>query len=119
MKKPDEERIKKIISIWSEVLEQVDERQITREKLLADPFLQWAMTTPLYNIGEQVYQISPEFKRKYPDVPWNKISGLRHRLVHDYEGTNWVIIADVLFGEMDLAVQSMKAIIQKPDTGKI
>lgn len=25
------------------------------------------------------------------------ISGLRHRLVHDYDGTNWSIISDVVF----------------------
>jgi uncharacterized protein with HEPN domain len=28
------------------------------------------------------------------------ISGLRHRLVHDYDGTNWNIIADVVFEEL-------------------
>ena len=112
MKRPDEERVRKIISIWTEVKAQIREKEISREKLLEDPFLQWALTTPLYNIGEQVYQISPEFKKAYADVPWNKIAGLRHRLVHDYEGINWLIIADVIFDEMDPAIESMRAILQ-------
>lgn len=33
----------------------------------------------------------------HPDVPWAKISGLRHRLVHDYENTNWILICSVIF----------------------
>lgn len=28
------------------------------------------------------------------------IAGLRHRLIHDYDGTNWNIIADVVFEEL-------------------
>ena len=49
-------------------------------------------------------------------MPWSKIAGLRHRLAHDYEGINWVIIADVLFEEMDPAVLNMKEIVRIADT---
>ena len=115
MKKSDGERLKKIVSTWAEVRSQIESRHITREELLADPFLQWAMTTPLYNIGEQVYQLTPEFKKEHTDVPWNKIAGIRHRLVHDYEGINWVIIAEVIFKEMDPAIRSISEILQSMD----
>ena len=40
------------------------QRGITRELLLTEQFSQWAVTTPIYNIGEQVYQLSPEFKKE-------------------------------------------------------
>ncbi len=62
MKKSDNERIKKIIDIWSSLQLQIKEHSITKENLLNDEFLQWAVTTPLYNIGEQVYKISDETK---------------------------------------------------------
>lgn len=67
---------------------QISLRGLTREVLLTDEFSQWAITTPLYNIGEQVYQLTPELKAKYPQQPWNAVAGLRHRLVHDYDGIN-------------------------------
>ena len=51
-------------------------------------YSQWAVTTPLYNIGEQVYKISEETKAQHPEIIWNVVSGLRHRLVHDYDGIN-------------------------------
>ena len=76
-----------------------------------DEFMQWAVTTPLYNIGEQVYKISDEMKRQNPQIIWSVVSGLRHRLVHDYDGINWSIIVEVIFDEMDDFVESIKSLI--------
>ena len=112
MKKSDNERIKKIIDIWSSLQLQIKEHSITKKNLLNDELLQWAVTTPLYNIGEQVYKISDDTKKQYPDIIWSIVAGLRHRLVHDYEGINWSIIVEVIFDEMDDFVNSIKQIIE-------
>ena len=111
MKKSDTERIKKIVSTWDALKRQIDENSITKEKLLNDEFSQWAVTTPLYNIGEQVYKISDETKKQNPQIIWSVVSGLRHRLVHDYEGINWSIIVDVIFNEMEEFVNDVKKLI--------
>ena len=111
MKKSDAERIKKIVFTWEALQKQIKEHSITKEQLLNDEFSQWAVTTPLYNIGEQVYKISDEMKREYPEIIWNVVAGLRHRLVHDYEGINWSIIVDVIFDEMNDFVESIKKFI--------
>lgn len=111
MKQSDTERIKKIISTWDALQRQLATRSITREQLLTDEFSQWAVTTPLYNIGEQVYKISEETKAQHPEIIWNVVSGLRHRLVHDYDGINWSIIVAVIFDEMDDFVKAVKAIL--------
>lgn len=111
MKKSDKERLKKIITTWRDLQKQMEARNITAQVLLEDEFSQWAVTTPLYNIGEQVYQLSPEFKKSYPEQPWNMVAGLRHRLVHDYDGINWSIIVEVIFEDMEPFVQSLQAIL--------
>lgn len=111
MKKSDTERIKKIISTWQALQNQIKEHSITKEQLLHDEFLQWAVTTPLYNIGEQVYKISDEMKQQQPEIIWSVVAGLRHRLVHDYDGINWSIIVEVIFEEMDGFVESIKNLI--------
>ena len=79
--------------------------------MLNDEFSQWALTTPLYNIGEHVYNLSPELKKSYSDIPWSMVAGLRHRLVHDYDGINWNIIAEVIFEDMDPFIEQVKNII--------
>ena len=68
MKTSDTERLKKIISTWESLKIQIENRSITKEMLLTDEFSQWAVTTPLYNIGEQVYKLSSEFKLEHPEI---------------------------------------------------
>ena len=51
MKQSDAERIRKIVSTWDALQQQLNIRSITRAQLLTDAFSQWAVTTPLYNIG--------------------------------------------------------------------
>lgn len=63
------------------------------------------------NIGEQVYKISDEMKKEHPETVWSVVAGLRHRLVHDYEGINWSIIVEVIFDEMNDFVESIKKLI--------
>ena len=111
MKKTDTERLKKIVSLWSALSREIDQRSITRDMLLTDQFSQWAVTTPIYNIGEQVYQLSSEFKKEHANIPWSVVSGLRHRLVHDYDGINWSLIADVIFDDMAPFVEQVKGIL--------
>ncbi len=55
--------------------------------------------------------LSTDFKKEHSDIPWSLVSGLRHRLVHDYEGINWSIIVEVVFEEMDEFVNSIEELI--------
>ena len=97
MKYTDEQRLDKIKAYTDKLIEYVNDKNITREDVLNDETIRWALTTPLYNIGENTYHLSDGLKDENKDIPWNKISGLRHRLVHDYESTNWNIICDIVF----------------------
>ena len=44
-----------------------------------------------------MYHLSDAYKAGHSQIPWAKISGLRHRLVHDYDNTNWSLICSILF----------------------
>lgn len=113
MNKSDKERMKKVVKLWSELSDQIKQHNLTKEKLLNDQFSQWAITTPIYNIGEQIYKISREFKENHPELPWSKVSGLRHRLVHEYDEINWTVISNVVFYEMELFVNSIKQLLDE------
>ena len=98
--------------IASTLLRIIEERSITAEAIETDIETQWLITTPLYNIGEQANALSEEFLEHHPDVPWIQIAGLRHRLVHDYEGTNWSLISQVVFNDIPMLVQSLLNILK-------
>ena len=97
MKYSDKQRLEKICTITDKLLQYLKQAEITKEMVLEQEPVRWTVTTPLYNIGEHVYNLTDEFKAAYPDIPWTKISGLRHRLVHDYDNTNWSLICTIIF----------------------
>jgi uncharacterized protein with HEPN domain len=39
-------------------------------------------------IGEAVKKLSPDFRKKYPDIPWKKIAGMRDLVIHEYFGVS-------------------------------
>lgn len=110
MKYSDQQHIQKIYENAVKLNGYILEHQITKEDLLEKFSLQWLVTTPLYNIGEHVYNLSSEYKRTYNKIQWAMIAGLRHRLVHDYDGTNWNIIADVVFEELPILIKQLEEI---------
>ncbi|MCD8223129.1 MAG: DUF86 domain-containing protein [Clostridiales bacterium] len=110
MKYSDEQRIRKIKEYSQKLYDYIKKENITKEDLIKEYPLQWLVTTPLYNIGEQVYHLSDDFKERHNEIPWAMISGLRHRLVHDYDGTNWNIIVDVVFEELQELIEQLNHI---------
>lgn len=111
MKYSDEQRIRKIYENAVRLQEYIEKNGIKKENLLVEVPLQWLVTTPLYNIGEHVYNLSSEYKELHNEISWSMISGLRHRLVHDYEGTNWNIIADVVFEELSVLIKNLENLV--------
>ena len=112
MKYSDKQRIQKIYDNAEKLRAYIKEHHVTKDALLNDYALQWLVTTPLYNIGEHVYHLSDEYKKTHPEIQWFMISGLRHRLVHDYDGTNWSIIADVVFDELPPLIDQLKELMR-------
>jgi len=55
-----------------------------RSNLDVDRMLSLSLVHLLEIIGEAATGISTEFRKRYPDVPWNAIIGMRNRLIHGY-----------------------------------
>lgn len=98
MSKSDVIRVRHMLDATREALSLVAGK--TREHLSADLMLRLACIRLLEVIGEAASQVSAEFRAKYPDVPWNQMTGMRNRLIHAYFDINldvlWETLADSL-----------------------
>ena len=54
------------------------------ESFLKDRKLQSALIRSIEIIGEAVKNIPLEFRKKYPNIEWIKITGMRDKLMHHY-----------------------------------
>ena len=61
---------------------------ISLETFLNDDFLQDAVLYCLGQMGETAARISDDEQEKYPEMFWNQMISLRHRLFHIYEAIN-------------------------------
>lgn len=75
-------------------------RNKCRDDLERDLQLVWALVKAIEIIGEAAYQVRAETRAQLPDIPWEKITGMRHRLVHAYFDTDldilWKTVQDGL-----------------------
>ena len=64
---------------------------LTFEKFLKDVKTQDAVVRNLEIIGEAAKGVSDGLTRKYSNIPWKKLSGVRDRLIHHYFGVNLIL----------------------------
>ena len=108
MRYTDDERVKKVYKYALELHEYVTDHQVQRDDLIENRDLQWLVTTPLSNMGEQARHLSKQYIEEHSEIPWLDIASLRNRLAHDYDGTNWQMIANMLFVDSPQLIESLK-----------
>ncbi len=62
------------------------------ERFLADEVLPAAVLHHLTVIGEAISRLSVELRASHPEVPWQQIVAVRHRIVHAYFDLDWQIL---------------------------
>lgn len=64
-------------------------------------------------IGEAAYQVSEKTRRSLPEIPWEDIVRMRHRLVHVYFDINLDILWRTVQDDIPLLIELLEKNIQK------
>lgn len=83
----------------------------TREEFDEDDNLRLALTHLIQMIGEAARRVSPETEEKYPQIPWNDIVKMRHKLVHDYLDVDFDVVWEVVMVDLPELVAQLKPIV--------
>jgi len=90
MRQDDQIRLRHMLDAAREAIGFVQHRR--REDLDHDRQLEWALVKAIEIIGEAAAQLSPDARAQVAGIPWDKIIGMRHRLVHAYFDINRAIL---------------------------
>lgn len=83
MKPEVEARLNHMIEAAREAMEFAEGK--SRGNLDEDRLLELALIKEIEIIGEAVSKLPAEVKEDAPEIPWEQIVAMRHRLVHDYD----------------------------------
>lgn len=87
----------------------VARHDLTPELLGSNQDYQWAVVTPLMVIGECAATIRRLGEDAGPDIIIGDIAGMRNRLAHDYDGTDWSVVEEVVFQDVPQLVKQIEA----------
>ncbi len=85
---------------------------LSYEQFLEDKKTQDAVARNLEIIGEAAKNVSEELKRKYPQVPWQDLAGVRDKLIHHYFGVNFDIVWNIVRQELPNVLSQLEGILK-------
>ena len=71
-----------------------------------------AVVRNLEIIGEAANRIDLDFKAMNPEIEWNRIRGLRNRIVHDYFGIDYEIVWSIIQNDLENLIDRMNDLIK-------
>ena len=86
----------------------------SRAEFDRDENLLMAIAHIIQIIGEAARNVEDDFQKAHPEIPWAKVIGMRHKVVHDYMDVNYDIVGDVATVEIPSIVPVLEKIVKPP-----
>ena len=97
-----------------DILDSIDYTGIFIEGMDFEDFIKdkktiYSVVRAIEIIGEATKNVPEEIRKKYPDIPWKKMAGMRDRLAHEYFGVD----LEILWGTATEDVPGLKVPVSK------
>lgn len=89
----------------------------SQHELTTNLQLQDAVIHRLMIIDEASKRISEPTRQTLTTIPWTAISGMRNRLVHEYDEVDLDIIWDTIFNSLPILILELEKIISPDEEG--
>lgn len=95
-----------------------DVKNITKEQFLKK---RTATNSVLWNmevLGEAAKNIPTDFRKEHPEIPWQTISGMRDKLIHEYFGIDLGNVWKVVKEDVPNLKKQIMEILEKEEIKK-
>ncbi len=85
--------------------------QMSKSDFEAHQMAQSAVIREFQVIGEAAKQISEEIQTRYTNIPWQSLTGMRNRMVHEYFRIDFDIVWDTIQQEISGLIAQLESIV--------
>ncbi|HAR39202.1 hypothetical protein A3A64_00465 [Candidatus Gottesmanbacteria bacterium RIFCSPLOWO2_01_FULL_48_11] len=83
------------------------------QQFLDLPWDQAAVVRHLEIIGEAAAHVSVDFKAKYPEIPWRRISDFRNVLTHEYFAVDPLLVWEIIEKDLPILKTQIKKLLDQ------
>lgn len=84
-------------------------RNMSFEKFAKDKKTAYAIIRCTEIIGEATKHIPDDIRKKYPEIPWKMMAGMRDKVIHEYFG----IALEVIWKTVKEEIPKVKPLVKK------
>ena len=88
-------------------------RGVTEENFHTSIEKQDLVVRRLEIIGEAVKNLPFDFRKKYPEIPWKDMAGMRDIIIHQYFGINYYRVWDTVVNLLPLLKKQVEELLQE------
>jgi uncharacterized protein with HEPN domain len=66
-------------------------------------------------VGEAASRVSRAFCEAHPEIPWSEVTGMRHRIVHDYFAVDYRRLWDTVRGDLPPLIAQLQRLLAEAD----
>lgn len=81
------------------------------EDFHTDEVKRWFCLKQIEIVGEAAWRVDETIRKAHPHIPWKKIAGTRHRLVHDYFELDWQLLLQIPTKEIPVLYRQITKVI--------
>ena len=82
---------------------------MSKEQFIANEEKYEAVNRKFEIIGEAARRLSPDARKKFPEIPWQLVSAMRNILIHDYAEVNLNIVWDAAQDDLPRLIAQIEA----------
>lgn len=105
----DYQRVEHILYAISRI--NIELANCSKDEFLASETKKESVAYNFFIIGEAANKISNSFQEKHSEIPWSSMIGMRNKIVHDYIGTDYIILWNTAKSDLPLIEKLFKEII--------
>ncbi len=91
---------------------------LNQKQFIDSKLHQSAVIRSLEVIGEAAGQISRDSTKVLSEIPWRKVTGMRHRLIHDYFEVDLALVWEVVQLEIPSLIRTLEGLVPPDDVGE-